>query len=110
MFSGSSLMGAQLTHGEPRGDMRKFFVRDGGAWWGHKVGQCECKGHQLAAEDVEGGTWAWLGGVSVGVCGAWRGRVDALARGAANLDAVKAQFSSLSSMVFMAQRCGEREV
>ena len=32
------------------------------------------------------------------------GRVDALAGGAANLDAIKAQLSSLSGTVFMAQR------
>ena len=67
-------------------------------------------GHQLTVEDVEGGAWAWLGGVSV----TWRGRVDSPAGGAADLDAGKAQFSSLGGMVFVARRpvdcSGEREV
>ena len=46
-----------------------------------------------------------------GLCGAWsrcmlgmEGRADALAGGAANLDAIEAQLCSLGSMVFMAQR------
>ena len=94
--------------------MRKFFVGDGGAWWGRRVGRCECEGHRLTVEDAEGGAWARLGEVSVGVCGALGGRADALAGGAANLDAVEAQFSSLGGVVFMAQspvdRSGEREV
>ena len=113
-FGGSSLMGVQLTHGEPGGDMRKFFVGDGEAWWGRRVGRCECEGHRLAVEDVEGGAWARLGGVSVGACGAWRRRADALAGGAADLDAGEAQFSSLGGVVFVARRLvdrsGEREV
>ena len=101
-------MGVRLTHSEPWGDIRKFFVRDGRAWWVHRARQCECEGHWLTVEDAEGGAWARLGGVSVSVCRAWRGRADALAGGAADLNAVEAQFSSLSGVVFMAQRPVDR--
>ena len=73
----------------------------------HGIGGCGCEGRRVAAEDTEAQGWCVdCVGRGLSACGAWRGRrtVDALAGGAANLDAIEAQLSSLGGTVFMAQR------
>ena len=93
---------------KPGGDMRKFFVGEGGVrWCGWPVmglGGVDVRGVVLLQKTrrPKGGVWTAWGTVSVHA--GLEGRVDALAGGAANLDAIKAQLSSLSGTVFMAQR------
>ena len=72
----------------------------------HRIGGCGYKGHCLATEDMEAQGWC-VGCAGCSQCRCmWgmEGRADALAGGAANLDASKAQLSSFGGTVFMAQR------
>ena len=85
----------------------------------HGIGGCGCEGRRVATEDTEARGWCvgCMGPLGCSQCWCmWgmEGRADALAGGAAKLDAIEAQLSSLGGLVFMAQRhvdsIGERAV